>query len=97
MVDAKGYMVDVKGFMVDAKGYMVDVKGFMVDAKGYMVDVNMVDSMRSGAIIRFQSVEQAASAVIGIIKCNLSSLARCELLNADGIQATNEIFKTSLE
>ena len=53
--------------------------------------------MRSGALIRFASVGAAAKAVIGIIRCNLTSLARCELLNADGINATNTIFKTSLE
>jgi D-lactate dehydrogenase (cytochrome) len=52
---------------------------------------------RSGAIMRFNSVKQAANAVIGILRANLSSLARCELLNADGIKATNEMFQTSLK
>mmetsp|Transcript_16399 Transcript_16399/g.27567 ORF Transcript_16399/g.27567 Transcript_16399/m.27567 type:complete len:475 (-) Transcript_16399:547-1971(-) len=62
-----------------------------------VVKVKPIPRQRSGAIMRFNSVKQAANAVIGILRANLSSLARCELLNADGIKATNEMFQTSLK
>eukprot|EP00240_Pyramimonas_obovata_P001151 CAMPEP_0118941866 /NCGR_PEP_ID=MMETSP1169-20130426/34855_1 /TAXON_ID=36882 /ORGANISM="Pyramimonas obovata, Strain CCMP722" /LENGTH=478 /DNA_ID=CAMNT_0006886743 /DNA_START=696 /DNA_END=2132 /DNA_ORIENTATION=+ len=62
-----------------------------------VVKLRPIPTVRSGALVRFASVEQAANAVIGIIRCNLTSLARCELLNADGVRATNEVFKTTLE
>ena len=52
--------------------------------------------VRTGALVRFGSVGDAARAVIKIVQAGPKALCRCELLNADGIDATNKMYKTDL-
>ena len=46
--------------------------------------------------MRFASVGDAARAVIKIVQAGPKALCRCEMLNADGIDATNKMYKTDL-
>ena len=61
-----------------------------------VVRVRPIPRVRSGALLRFNSVRDGAAAVIAIVAANLNSLARCELLNADGIAATNHVYGATL-
>jgi D-lactate dehydrogenase (cytochrome) len=61
-----------------------------------VVRVRPIPRVRSGALLRFNSVRDGAAAVIAIVASNLKSLARCELLNADGIAATNRVYDVTL-
>jgi D-lactate dehydrogenase (cytochrome) len=61
-----------------------------------VVRVRPIPRVRSGALLRFNSVRDGAAAVIAIVAANLKSLARCELLNADGIAATNHVYDAML-
>jgi hypothetical protein len=51
----------------------------------------------AGVCCSFENVTKAAQAVIKIVQRGPKSLCRCELLNADGIKATNVMFSTELE
>ena len=51
----------------------------------------------TGALVRFPDVAAAARAVIKIVQAGPKSICRCELLNADGIRATNVMYKTELQ
>ena len=46
--------------------------------------------------MRFASVGDAARAVIKIVQAGPKALCRCEMLNADGIEATNKMYDTDL-
>jgi len=61
-----------------------------------VVRVNPIPRVRSGAVIRFESVREAALSVIAIMSANITTLARCELLNKDAVFATNKVFDTVL-
>ena len=61
-----------------------------------VVKVYPIMPVRTGALIRFATVGDAARAVIKIVQSGPKAVCRCELLNADGIEATNKMFKTDL-
>eukprot|EP00041_Stephanoeca_diplocostata_P022581 m.540400 g.540400 ORF g.540400 m.540400 type:complete len:670 (+) comp22100_c0_seq1:186-2195(+) len=54
-------------------------------------------AVRCGALVRFASVGDAARATIQFVQRSLTTLCRCELLNADGVRATNKKYGNSLE
>lgn len=51
---------------------------------------------RTGAVLPFASVRTAASAVVLLLRARPASLLRLELLNREGVEATNALFKTAL-
>ena len=51
---------------------------------------------RCGAVIPFRSLDLAAEAVLLILAQRAPTLLRCELLNAEGVRVTNDVFKTTL-
>jgi len=52
---------------------------------------------RVGALVKFPDVRNATDTVVEMVGSNLSSLLRCELLNAEGVLATNKLYQTQLE
>lgn len=51
---------------------------------------------RMGAVAAFETVARACECVVRIRASALATLVRCELLNAEGVDATNRKFKTTL-
>ena len=52
---------------------------------------------RVGAVVTFADVRSASSAVVEATQsANLETLLRCELLNDEGVECTNAVFKTRL-
>ena len=62
-----------------------------------VVKIYPIMPVRTGALVRFPDVAAAARAVIKIVQAGPKSICRCELLNADGIRATNVMYKTELQ
>jgi D-lactate dehydrogenase (cytochrome) len=56
-----------------------------------------IPSVRCGAFIGFDTLHDAATATIGLVQATLPTLCRCELLNADGVRATNKKYGTELK
>jgi len=56
-----------------------------------------IPAVRCGAMAVFPDVSSAARAVSQAVRSNLGCICRCELLNADGIRATNKKFDTALQ
>ena len=54
--------------------------------------IHPIMPVRLGQLCRFPTVADAARAVIKIVQTGPKSICRCELLNADGIEATNIHF-----
>lgn len=52
--------------------------------------------MRCGAFVGFESMRDAATATIALVHAGLGTLCRCEVLNGDGIAATNKKYGTDL-
>jgi len=52
--------------------------------------------LRSGGLLPFSNVKDAVDTVVGAVHVDPPSMLRCELLNAEGVECTNKIFKTSL-
>jgi hypothetical protein len=53
--------------------------------------------VRCGAFVAFADIRDAATATIDLVRECPPTLCRCELLNADGVRATNKKFETNLE
>lgn len=53
--------------------------------------------VRCGAFIGFANLRDAATATIALVQASLSTLCRCELLNVDGVRATNKKYGTKLD
>jgi|EP01047_Picozoa_sp_COSAG01_P085149 D-lactate dehydrogenase (cytochrome) len=56
-----------------------------------VVKIYPIMPVRVGCLVKFDQVADAARGVIGIVQRGPKSLCRCELLNADGIKATNHM------
>jgi FAD/FMN-containing dehydrogenase len=52
---------------------------------------------RTGAFAAFGTIEEAAQAVVGMLRANLATLVRCECLNGEAMRATNKKFGTTLQ
>jgi D-lactate dehydrogenase (cytochrome) len=61
------------------------------------VKIHPILPVRCGAIMRFETVSQAADTVIGMVQSQLPTLCRCEMLNTDGVRATNKRFNQKLQ
>ena len=44
----------------------------------------------------FPNVRSAVEAVVGALRVDPPSMLRCELLNAEGVRCTNELYGTTL-
>jgi D-lactate dehydrogenase (cytochrome) len=53
--------------------------------------------VRCGAFIGFANLHDSATATIALVQASLATLCRCELLNADGVRATNKKYGTTLD
>ena len=58
-----------------------------------VVKIYPIMPVRVGALVRFANVRTAAQAVIKIVQTGPKALCRCELLNADGVKATNKMYQ----
>jgi D-lactate dehydrogenase (cytochrome) len=56
----------------------------------------VIPKTRTGALVSFTDIFDASNAVIAIVRSGAKNICRCELLNADGILATNEKYGTTL-
>lgn len=56
-----------------------------------------IPTVRCGAFVRFESLHDAATATIALVHASLPTLCRCELLNSEGVKATNKKFGTNLK
>ena len=63
---------------------------------GLCLKLRKVPKVRCGAFIGFDELHHAATATMGLVRASLSTLCRCELLNANGVQATNKKYGTTL-
>ena len=61
---------------------------------GLTLKLRNIPKVRCGSIIGFDNIHDASIATIGLVGANLSTLCRCELLNGDGVRATNKKYKT---
>mmetsp|Transcript_38500 Transcript_38500/g.94373 ORF Transcript_38500/g.94373 Transcript_38500/m.94373 type:complete len:494 (+) Transcript_38500:67-1548(+) len=59
--------------------------------------VHALPKLRVGSLISFKDVGAAARCVVAFRHSVVPSLARCEMLNGPGMQATNKKFKMQLE
>ena len=55
-----------------------------------------VPKVRCGALVSFPGIHAAADAVIALVRANLGTLCRCELLNRDGVRASNKKYAVGL-
>lgn len=62
-----------------------------------VVKIHPIMPVRVGELVVFPSVSKAAEAVIKIVQTGPKSICRCELLNADGVEATNVMYSTDLQ
>lgn len=60
------------------------------------VRLRQIPPLRSGGLIPFPDVKSAVDTVVAAVRADPSTLLRCELLNAEGIECTNAIFGTQL-
>jgi D-lactate dehydrogenase (cytochrome) len=51
---------------------------------------------RVGAVVQFLTVKEAAECVVEARNANLETLLRCEMLNKEGVQVSNVVFKTNM-
>lgn len=61
------------------------------------VRVHRLPPLRSGGIIPFRDLKSAVDSVTAAVRADPSTLLRCELLNDDGVKATNALFGTQLQ
>jgi len=52
--------------------------------------------LRSGGLLPFVDLKSAVDAVVAAVRADPPSMVRCELLNAEGVDATNVIFNTTI-
>jgi len=55
-----------------------------------------IPKVRCGAFVGFENLHDASTATIGLVHASLPTLCRCELLNTEGVKATNKKFGTEL-
>ena len=55
-----------------------------------------IPKTRVGAVVQFETVKDAAETVVLARNANLETLLRCEMLNAEGVQVSNVVFKTKM-
>lgn len=55
-----------------------------------------IQKTRTGALVSFKDIFDSSNAVIAIVRSGAKNICRCELLNADGILATNAKYGTKL-
>lgn len=60
------------------------------------VRIRRVPALRSGGIVPFADIKQAVETVVAVVRADPPSLLRCELLNAEGVEMTNAMFKIGL-
>jgi len=60
------------------------------------VKLRRIQPVRCGALVRFPNTASAAAAVVDILKQDLVSLLKCEMLNSQGVSVTNKMFGTDL-
>jgi D-lactate dehydrogenase (cytochrome) len=55
-----------------------------------------IPKTRVGAVVQFETVRDAAETVVLARNANLETLLRCEMLNSEGVQVSNVVFKTKM-
>merc|ERR1719436_1180138 len=60
------------------------------------VRVRKQPPLRSGGMLPFNSIKDAVDTVVSAVHMDPPSMLRCELLNGEGVECTNKIFKTGL-
>ena len=55
-----------------------------------------IPKTRVGAVVQFETVKDAAETVVLARNANLETLLRCEMLNAEGVQVSNVVFKAKM-
>eukprot|EP00873_Tetraselmis_striata_P021924 jgi/Tetstr1/442188/TSEL_030338.t1 len=80
-----------------------DLNNLYIGAEGTLgiicelvVKVWPLPSVRSGGTLEFSSVDQACRCVVQLVRSLPPALLKCEMLNAEGVRATNAVFNTSL-
>ena len=61
------------------------------------VRVRRQPPLRSGGLLPFSNVKAAVDTVVAAVRMDPPTLLRCELLNAEGVEVTNNMFSTKLE
>lgn len=62
-----------------------------------LLRVSRIPKFRCGALIEFEDIASAVSSVVELRNTQITSLVRCELMNAEGIECTNKVFETNLK
>ena len=61
-----------------------------------VVRIHPILTFRSGAVVSFDSIYHAALAVVYLVRSNIHSLVRCELLNKSMMKCNNMVYKSTL-
>ena len=82
--------LDLTALYVGAEGTL----GIIVEL---VFRVHPIPRVRCGALAAFPDVGTAAQTVARAVRSGIATICRCELLNADGIRATNKKYETNLQ
>ena len=102
VVTPKGDVIETRrNVRKNSTGY--DLNALYLGAEGNLgviteltVKLFPIPKTRVGAVVQFETVKDAAETVVLARNANLETLLRCEMLNAEGVQVSNVVFKTKM-
>jgi D-lactate dehydrogenase (cytochrome) len=102
VVTPKGDVIETRrNVRKNSTGY--DLNALYLGAEGTLgviteltVKLFPIPKTRVGAVVQFETVKDAAETVVLARNANLETLLRCEMLNAEGVQVSNVVFKTKM-